>query len=225
MANMISQSDASNQERGSQQESSGFANRVAQTTNEATSQTVQRLQQTRERLDKKLMDQRSSLVESVRNFGNVLDGAGKMLGEDDFGAHFLHYASDQVGRIASYVEDTEPSAVAEDLRGFARERPAWFFGGAFVLGLALGRFVHSSAAGSVGGASRPDQGMRAAGGRLATGSASSKRLSPSAQSERAPTTGGSGGFGSQQGGIGSQQGTSSQQGSTRPTRGSSSGQP
>jgi hypothetical protein len=43
------------------------------------------------------------------------------------------------------VDEITTEGAAEDLRGIARERPAWFFGGAFVLGLALGRFARATA--------------------------------------------------------------------------------
>ncbi|HEY6556163.1 MAG TPA: hypothetical protein VI072_02780, partial [Polyangiaceae bacterium] len=45
---------------------------------------------------------------------------------------------------ASYVSETDPRDVLQDVQDFARQRPAWFFGGAFLLGLAAGRFLKAS---------------------------------------------------------------------------------
>jgi hypothetical protein len=42
------------------------------------------------------------------------------------------------------VDHATPRTIARDVHRFAQEKPAWFFGGAFLLGLAVGRFVKSS---------------------------------------------------------------------------------
>jgi hypothetical protein len=220
MANVTSQSE-------SKQETAGLADRLAKTTDEATSGTVERLQSARERLDKRLMEQRSSLAQRVRDVSRVLDGGGRMLGDDELGARCLHYASERLDRVASYVEQVEPSTIAEDLRSAARDHPAWFFGSAFTLGLALGRFAHSTAA-SVAGASGDDAEKTAgstepertpsagAFGPKPAKQVASRRPAVSARPDRAP-----GGTGSAGGGL---QGAQVVPGSTRP-RGPASGQP
>lgn len=45
---------------------------------------------------------------------------------------------------AQYLRNKSPRELKDDLDGFARQRPAWFLGGAFVLGLLGARFLKSS---------------------------------------------------------------------------------
>lgn len=45
---------------------------------------------------------------------------------------------------AQYLRNKTPRELKDDLDGFARQRPAWFLGGAFVLGLLGARFLKSS---------------------------------------------------------------------------------
>ncbi|HTU57647.1 MAG TPA: hypothetical protein VMF89_04420, partial [Polyangiales bacterium] len=61
-------------------------------------------------------------------------------------ARGLRYASEKVETVAGYVEALTPKRLANDLRGVSHSQPAWFFGGAFVLGLALGRFARTTSA-------------------------------------------------------------------------------
>jgi hypothetical protein len=229
MANVTTESSVSEQEGGSQQESAGLSDRLAKTTNDATSATVERLQHARERFDKRLVEQRSSIAQRVRAVSRVLDGGGKMLGDDEFGARCLHYASEKLDRVASYVEQVEPSTITEDLRNVARDQPAWFFGSAFTLGLALGRFAHSTAASVAGASAAADDEEKTAGsadleqtpsagafGPKPAKQVASRRPAVSARADRA-----AGGTGSASGGP---QGAQALHGSTRP-RGPTSGQP
>jgi hypothetical protein len=67
-------------------------------------------------------------------------------------AKYADSISDGVDRVANYVGSLEPGALVTDASRFARSKPAWFFGGAFLVGLAAGRFLKSS---------RPDAGVSA----------------------------------------------------------------
>lgn len=111
----------------------------------ASALTNQQLRKARARVDDQIAAQRAHVTGRVRTLGRALRGAGEMLEEDDVVAQCLHFASDKVESVAGYVAELNPTDASEDLRSFARERPAWFFGGAFVLGLALGRFARSTA--------------------------------------------------------------------------------
>jgi len=144
MANMTS-SGGSNEQRGSPQSPSSMAEKVSTTASEATEQTIEHVQRTRERLATELAERRTQLAERIRDVSDALHGAGRKLGDDDMAAHLLAAAGDKVERAASYIESIDPGRVAGDLRELAQERPAWFFGGAFSLGLALGRFFISTA--------------------------------------------------------------------------------
>lgn len=118
---------------------------IARATDKATELGTAGLRRTRARLDEQVSQQREQLTGKVRTLGRALHGAGEMLQEDNLVAHGLHFVSDKVTRTADYLDELSPSSLAEDARALARSQPLWFFGGAFTLGLALGRFAKSSA--------------------------------------------------------------------------------
>ena len=143
MANTTESSEASRQ-RSSPEQGAGLSGKLTQGASEATGQAVERIQKTRDRFGDELSRRRSRLTERIRDVRDVLESAGRKLGEDDMVSDGLHYVSRKVDTLASYVETAEPEHLASDLRELARDRPGWFFGGTFVLGLALGRFVHAT---------------------------------------------------------------------------------
>jgi hypothetical protein len=144
MADISSRSDESQEQRSSPQRT-GLASKLSQGTSEVTDQALDRVQRTRVRLEDELAQRRTRIGERLRSVSEVLDSAGGKLGDDDLVADGLHYVGSKIDRVASYVESVDPTRLAYDLRDMARERPAWVFGGVFVLGLALGRFAKSSA--------------------------------------------------------------------------------
>ncbi|HKO92857.1 MAG TPA: hypothetical protein VJU61_16995 [Polyangiaceae bacterium] len=122
---------------------------------------------TRERIEDRISEQREHVTSSVRALSRALRGAGEVLEEDHLAAQALHYASDKIESVAGYVAELSPDRAAEDLRGVARSRPWWFYGGAFTLGLALGRFARSS--GEKGSSSGTGAGEYAMSRRTSTG--------------------------------------------------------
>jgi DNA anti-recombination protein RmuC len=131
------------------------ADRIAQTSHRAASG----LEETGRRAASEVADQRAHLSERIRNLGGALRASGDQLEPSDASiASLLERASDQAERVASYVDRADPSTLASDLTRFARERPAWFYGGAFIAGLALGRFAKASttSASASGGADGRD---------------------------------------------------------------------
>lgn len=150
----------------------------------------QQLRRTRERMEEQVEVQRERVTGRVRTLGRALKGASSMLEEDDVVAQCLHFASDKVESVAGYVEGMSTAGAAEDLRAVAKDRPAWFFGGAFVLGLALGRFARSTA-GSIAASAEQERAVRRAKPRSSTartragqGSAASPRTQPRSGTQR-----------------------------------------
>jgi hypothetical protein len=142
MANMTSQTDEPERSTPQGEESPSVVTRAAAG---AATLTNQQLRKARERVDEEISSQRERVSGRVRTLGRALKGATQTLDEDDVVAQCLHFASDKIDDVAGYVSEINPTRVADDLRNIARERPAWFFGGAFLLGLALGRFARASA--------------------------------------------------------------------------------
>jgi hypothetical protein len=132
------------QQSSGQQGEKGPQSTVGRAASTAAGLATKQVEKTRERFEEQIADQRSRISGRVRTLGRALHGAGEMLEEDDLAAQALHYASEKIEGVAGYVEELSPTRVAEDLRSVAHTRPIWFFGGAFALGLALGRFARST---------------------------------------------------------------------------------
>ena len=59
-------------------------------------------------------------------------------------AEYADKASDQVERFSGYLRETEVDEITDEVRGFARSRPALFLGSAALLGFLGTRFLKSS---------------------------------------------------------------------------------
>lgn len=59
-------------------------------------------------------------------------------------AQYTEKMADQVDRISGYLEERDVEQLLGDAENFARRQPELFLGGAFVLGLLVGRFIKSS---------------------------------------------------------------------------------
>lgn len=66
-------------------------------------------------------------------------------------AGYADKASDQVERFSGYLRETEVDEMVDEVRGFARSRPALFLGSAVALGFLGTRFLKSSSQGQTGG--------------------------------------------------------------------------
>jgi hypothetical protein len=135
------------------QSSQRAADRIAETSHKAASG----LEETGRRAASEVADQRAHLSERIRHLGGALRASGDELEPSDTTiASLLARASDQAERVASYVDRADPSTFASDLTRFARQRPVWFYGGAFIAGLAVGRFAKASASASARELSGPE---------------------------------------------------------------------
>lgn len=143
MATMTSQTDASNPTNEAQR-TGGTEGTMSKAAHGAASLATKGVRQARERMDDRISQQRERISSRVRGLSRALRGASDVLEEDEITSQVLQYASEKVERVAGYVADLTPNRVADDLRSVAHKQPVWFFGSAFVLGLALGRFARST---------------------------------------------------------------------------------
>lgn len=60
-------------------------------------------------------------------------------GQSELLASWVNIASDQLQNLADQLRGKRPADLVEDVTSFARQRPALFIGGAFLLGLGLAR--------------------------------------------------------------------------------------
>lgn len=92
-----------------------------------------------------IAEQRDQLAERIRRVGTAMRESGdRVRKEDEMAADYLRMASQRIDRVASYVTSADLSTMAGDTQEFIRKRPAVFFGGAFLVGLAAGRFLKAS---------------------------------------------------------------------------------
>ncbi len=73
-------------------------------------------------------------------------------------AQYTDRASDQVERFSGYLRETEVDEMVDEVRGFARSRPALFLGSAALLGFLGTRFLKSSSQGASAGGGSADGG-------------------------------------------------------------------
>jgi hypothetical protein len=78
------------------------------------------------------------IADAARQTGEELRAQNEML------ASWVHGASDQLRHLADRLRDRPAAELAEDLASFARQRPAMFLGGAFLLGVGVARLLRSS---------------------------------------------------------------------------------
>jgi hypothetical protein len=130
-------------------------------------------------------------VERVRKLGSAVRKVGEHLRVEDQEklAGYAADASQRIEDLASYIDTGDLGSFVRDTEQFARRSRPLFFGGAFVMGLAAGRFLRSS------GASVRSMGQRpGASSEWSDRSASSARSESPAQrtnvsSDAADTTG------------------------------------
>ena len=64
--------------------------------------------------------------------------------DDELAARYAARAAERIEHVADYLGSVEPRALIRDAEQLARTKPALFFGGAFLVGLAAGRFLRAS---------------------------------------------------------------------------------
>jgi hypothetical protein len=115
----------------------------------AASQTAAKAKEHAERI---ATDKREAAADRVGGYSSAIHESARSLEEKDPNiAWFTHRAADRVQGAADYIRSRDLAGLREDAEGFARRNPAVFFGGLFVLGLALGNLMKA-------GRSRSDDG-------------------------------------------------------------------
>lgn len=91
-------------------------------------------------------EQIGRVTETLGSFAEATRSVSGQLRQSDqpMIADYVEQAAGQVEKLASYLEDKEPTELLEDAERFARRQPALFMGGAFVLGLVAARFLKST---------------------------------------------------------------------------------
>lgn len=91
--------------------------------------------------------QRQRAADELTHFSSAMRRAADELHSDDDHriAEFAEMAADQVDEAANYMQRREPSAMLNDFEAMARRRPEIVFGGLFIAGLGISRFLKATA--------------------------------------------------------------------------------
>jgi len=81
----------------------------------------------------------SDVVDATRQVAQTLRDR-----DDATIARYTETVADQVEDLVQYVQDLEPAKVLRDLEGIARRQPVLFYGGLFLAGVAVSRFLMAS---------------------------------------------------------------------------------
>lgn len=126
------------------------ANRMSAAVDDAGRQVKEQAGETTRRLKEQgqsiVAQQKDRVAEEIGHFGAAAhEAANKLDQEDDHNvAHYLHTAADQLDGVSRYIRESDTGRLVDDLSHMARRRPEVFFGGMFIAGMAVARFLKAS---------------------------------------------------------------------------------
>lgn len=130
-----------NQQVNENPNAQGFPNKPQQAAEQLKNAAVEQAEKVRSQAD----SAKDHAVERIRRVGSALKSAGDELRQqDEFVADYAARAAAGIDRVAEYLTSVPPRELVHDAEQFARRKPALFFGGAFLVGLAAGRFLRAS---------------------------------------------------------------------------------
>lgn len=104
-------------------------------------------------IDRAEQQARSKITATQRDVGLTLSSVASTLmnsssqlrdEQQNAAGEYVGKAAEQLDRLAHYIQTADPGEVADNIRNFARQRPAVFIGAAFALGVIGARFLKSS---------------------------------------------------------------------------------
>jgi hypothetical protein len=108
-------------------------------TSEAGQQAKQLWEQTRSEMADQGAQQQQRAAQGLRSLSGELRSMADGSQQNGIATDLATQASQHVEEIARWLEDREPGAVLEEVKGFARRRPGLFLAGAAALGVLGGR--------------------------------------------------------------------------------------
>lgn len=89
---------------------------------------------------------KDQLVEGLWDVTRVFRTTGEQLRDQDRGAaaQYVDKVADQIDRFSNYLEERDLDQLITEAGNMARRQPELFLGGAFLVGLMVGRFLKSS---------------------------------------------------------------------------------
>jgi len=91
-------------------------------------------------------EQKNHLGERIHGYSSAVRRSAQQLREDQDPniAHYAEAIADKIDQAADYVQSRDPGMILRDVENVARRRPEMFFGGMFLAGLVLARFLKAS---------------------------------------------------------------------------------
>jgi len=103
------------------------------------------MDQVKQQASTRVNEQKARAAEGLGSVASAIRQASEHLrNENQTLATYADKAVDQIQSFADRMRDKDPAEMVRDAERFARRNPTAFIGGAFVLGLALARFLKSS---------------------------------------------------------------------------------
>ena len=100
----------------------------------------------KQRVASRVDERKNRAADGLGGIADVFRNASNELrNENETLASYVDMASDHMKRIADQIRQKGVADMIDDVHVFARRRPALFIGGAFLVGLGIGRFLKSSA--------------------------------------------------------------------------------
>jgi len=98
-----------------------------------------------QRVTSRVDEQKNRAADGLGGIADVFRSAGNELrNENETLASYVDTASDQLKRFADNIRQRGVADMLDDVHAFARQRPALFIGGAFLIGLGIARFLKAS---------------------------------------------------------------------------------
>jgi hypothetical protein len=99
-----------------------------------------------QRVTSRVDEQKNRAADGLGGIADVFRSASNELrNENETLASYVDAASDQMRRFADQIRQKGVGDMIDDVHAFARQRPALFIGGAFLVGLGIARFLKASA--------------------------------------------------------------------------------
>jgi hypothetical protein len=109
------------------------------------------IDQVKQEASTRVNEQKVRAAEGLGSVASAIRQASEHLrSENQTLATYADKAVDQIQLFADRMRDKDPADMVRDAERFARRNPTAFVGGAFVLGLALARFLKSTGEGQYG---------------------------------------------------------------------------
>jgi len=106
---------------------------------EATSQASNLAGEARSQISQQAGQQQERAATTLHGLGDELAGMADQSESGGMASQLVRQASEQVHRVAGWLDSRDPSGLVEDVRDFARRKPGTFLAGAAAAGLITGR--------------------------------------------------------------------------------------